>query len=135
MEDHRFKTDVILVWETNTDKEREFELLKEHFKAAKIPFRIADGSVKPEEYDIMFFTLPYLELLDKFTDKDNPIFHKTLICYTAYGIYVANIQHMQYNLLLHNICWKNYVHHNGEFAMGGEILRYRGACDGELRLS
>lgn len=106
MRDSYFDVDVIIVWQKNTSKEKEFNLLETHFKENDIPYVIADGSVRPENYDILIFTSPYTSILDNFSERDLTL--DTLICYIPYGFYVANIQKMQYNLLMHNICWRNY---------------------------
>ena len=116
MQDDRFDVDVILVWQRNTDREKEFSMLVNHFHQSGIPYVIADGTVHPSDYDILFFTSPYTFNLDNFGERDITL--DTLICYIPYGIYVANIQHMQYNMLMHNICWRNYALTKADFIMG-----------------
>ena len=107
MDDSRFDIDVIIAWQRNTSRKKEFQLLEKHFYENNIPYLIADGNIHPSDYDILLFTSPYLSILDNFSETDLTL--DTLICYVPYGFYVANIQNMQYNLFIHNICWKNYA--------------------------
>ena len=105
--DNRFDVTVVLTWQKNTEKERELLQLKEHFKGFDVKVRLADGTVKPKDFDIIFFTTPYIEALENFSWKSIPL--NTLVCYIPYGFLLADIQKTQFNLFVHNIVWKNYV--------------------------
>lgn len=107
----RFDVTVVLTWRTDTEKEYELGLLKAHFERAGIRYVIADGTVQPGDFDIIIYTSPFLYAFEHFYDRDIPL--STLACYIPYGLFVAKIQWMQFNLVLHNILWKNYVGSKG----------------------
>ena len=108
--DERFDVTIVLVWRIDTIKEIEFNQIIEHFttyKNEKINYVIADGNVLPKDYDILFFTSPYVEGFQYWGRWDIPL--STLVCYIPYGYLVADIQQVQFNLFLHNILWKNFT--------------------------
>lgn len=107
MNDSRFEVRIIFVWQTNTDYQEEMSQLEKHFSNTDIPCSFADGSIHPSDFDIVFYTSPYLFALKNWGEGDIPL--STLVCYIPYGFYVANIQDVQFNLLIHNIAWRNYV--------------------------
>lgn len=107
IQDNRFDVKVIITWQMNLDRKLELGLLEEHFKKSGLPYCIADGNVKPSDFDIIFYTSPYLFNLYEWKDTDVPL--STLACYLPYGIFVAKIESMLYNQFLHNITWKKYA--------------------------
>ena len=113
----RFDVTVVLTWQMNADKEYELGCLERHFKESKIKYVVADGSVKPGDFDIIIYTSPYLFELENFYDVDIPL--STLVCYVPYGFYLAKIQGMQFNQFIHNIAWKNYVGSKGYPILAG----------------
>ena len=107
LRDERFDVKVIIVWQTNTDFQEEMSQLQEHFSKTDIPYCFADGTVHPGDFDIVFYTSPYLFALQNWGEGDIPL--TTLVCYIPDGIYAADIQNVQFNLFIHNISWRNYV--------------------------
>lgn len=103
----RFDVTVVIVWQANTDFDAEIPTLIKHFEQSGLPYRLADGTVRPKDFDIIFYTSPYMEILSNWRDFDIPL--STLVCYIPYGFYVAAIQKMQFNLFAHNIVWKNFI--------------------------
>ncbi len=114
----RFDVTVVIVWQANTDFDAEIPTLIKHFEQSGLPYRLADGTVRPKDFDIIFYTSPYMEILSNWRDFDIPL--STLVCYIPYGFYIAAIQNMQFNLFAHNIIWKNFTP-----AKGYEILAER----------
>ena len=114
----RFDVTVVIVWQANTDFDKEIPALIEHFELSGLPYRLSDGSVKPGDFDIVFYTSPYMEILSHWLDRDIPL--STLVCYIPYGFYLADIQKMQFNLFAHHICWKNFT-----LAKGYDIMAER----------
>ena len=108
LRDERFDVKVIIVWQINTDFQEEMSQLQEHFSKTDIPYCFADGTVHPGDFDIVFYTSPYLSSLQNWGEREIPL--TTLVCYIPYGFMVAGIQNMQFNLLIHNIVWKHYIH-------------------------
>ena len=108
LRDERFDVKVIIVWQINTDFQEEMSQLQEHFSKTDIPYCFADGTVHPGDFDIVFYTSPYLSSLQNWGEREIPL--TTLVCYIPYGFMVAGIQNMQFNLLMHNIVWKHYIH-------------------------
>ena len=108
LHDARFDVKVIIVWQINTDYHEEMSQLQDHFSKTDIPYCFADGTVHPGDFDIVFYTSPYLFALQNWGEGDIPL--TTLVCYIPYGFMVAGIQNTQFNLLLHNIVWKHYIH-------------------------
>ena len=114
----RFDVTVVIVWQANTDFDKEIPALIEHFELSGLPYHLSDGSVKPGDFDIVFYTSPYMEILSHWLDRDIPL--STLVCYIPYGFYLADIQKMQFNLFAHHICWKNFT-----LAKGYDIMAER----------
>ena len=109
MDDSRFDVTVVIVWQKNMVKEHEERLAVEHFRNAGIPYIIADDQTTAADYDVLFYCVPYLDMLDSHFDlKDIPL--NSLICYTGYGIMQAAIERWQFNLPIHNCCWMHYSH-------------------------
>lgn len=106
MSNPRFEVKVVLVWQINSDRNKEMSQLFEHFQDSGIPYVYADGSIHPGDFDIIMYTSPYTFVLENWHESEIPL--TTLVCYIPYGVYVANIPDMQYNLFLHNICWKKF---------------------------
>ncbi len=117
-ENERFDVTVVIVWQVNTDFDKEIPALVEHFEQSGLPYCLSDGSVKPGDFDIVFYTSPYMEILSHWLDRDIPL--STLVCYIPYGFYLADIQKMQFNLFAHHICWKNFT-----LAKGYDIMAER----------
>lgn len=103
----KFDVMVVITWQTNTNREEEMTLLHNHFKESGLPYCFADGSIHPGDFDIILYTSPYAFVMENWHESEIPL--STLVCYIPYGFYVANIQGMQYNLFLHNICWKKFL--------------------------
>ena len=107
LSDDRYDVTIVLVWQTNSSKEKELKLLYEHFSKMNVKTIFADGSVHPGDFDIVIYTSPYIEALDKWGMEDIPL--STLVCHIPYGIYIAELQNMQFNDYIHNINWRNYA--------------------------
>lgn len=107
LNDDRFEVQVVITWQTNSAYDKEIPSLAKHFEDKNIPYFCADGKTEPGDFDIVFFTSPYLEYLDHWSYKKIPL--KTLICYTPYGFLIADMQQTQFNMLIHNICWRNFI--------------------------
>ena len=60
LHDARFDVKVIIVWQINTDYQEEMSQLQDHFSKTDIPYCFADGTVHPGDFDIVFYTSPYL---------------------------------------------------------------------------
>lgn len=84
--------------------------------------------------DILFYTSPYLTALPPCIHLKNvPL--TTLILYTGYGFYLADIPEMQFNMQIHNVAWKNFSHSlyyskiakNVSF-IKGDNLEFSGYC-------
>ena len=103
--DDRFDVTIIIVWQTNTSK-FEVETLKEYFKVRSFKYVVADGTLHPGDFDIVFYTSPYLNILENWSENDIPL--STLTCYIPYGFLIAAIQNLQFNLFIHNTIWKNF---------------------------
>lgn len=115
MSNPRFEVKVVLVWQINSDRNKEMSQLCEHFQDSGIPYVYADGSIHPREFDVILFTSPYTFAMENWHESEIPL--STLVCYIPYGFYVANIQNMQYNLFLHNICWKKFSLQKEEYIL------------------
>ena len=103
----RFDVKIIIAWQYNTDRGKKIGDLIEYFDQYDMPYCIADGNIHPKDFDIIFYTSPYLFGLPEWNDKD--VMLNSLVCYIPYGFNVADIQDVQFNLFIHNICWKQYV--------------------------
>ena len=109
--DSRFQTEVVLIWE-NVDERNTEEgepILTAFAKVVQesgLPYRIANGSVSPAEYDILIYLLPYWYQFANFTPPDIPL--TTLLCYIAYGFCNTEDYAKFFNLNFHNTLWKNF---------------------------
>lgn len=113
--DDRFEVMVVLTWQQNTDREYELGMMEHHFRHSGLPYVIADGRVKPRDFDIIFYTSPYMFELDHWLDRD--IFLSSLVCYVPYGYCLARIHTTQFNQFAHCICWKKYALTKAEIPM------------------
>ena len=107
LDDNRFDVTVVAVWQENSVKEVEIPQIIDHFRGIGVNYVFADGRIKPGDFDIVFYTSPYLEALHNWKEKDVPL--STLICYTPYGFLIADIQQMYFNHPIHSYVWKNYT--------------------------
>lgn len=103
----RFEVTIVITWQRNTVYAQEVPPMIAHFKKLGLRYCVADGSVNPSDFDIIFYTSPYLEILDNWGVKEIPL--TTLLCYIPYGYCVEDLQPMMFNGVLHNVAWKNYV--------------------------
>lgn len=113
-----FDVTVVLVWKKDTDKKTEFVQIIDYFMQynnEKIKYVFADGSVPPDDYDIIFYTSPYMNGFEHWSVEE--VHLDTLICYIPYGYFVADLQESQFNQFIHNIIWKNYVVSRYDFYM------------------
>lgn len=82
LKDRRFEVRLLLVWQRNSDHDFEMSQLRNHFDSLNIPDEIADRETSLERTDIVFFTSPYLDMLEgKLDVPDIPL--TTLVCYTG----------------------------------------------------
>lgn len=105
--DDRFDVTVVITWQANMDKVYAQRQLENHFTKSNIRYVLADGKVSPRDYDIIFYTSPYIFALDNWKALDITL--STLVCYIPYGFYAGRIQSIQFNQCIHNMVWKNYV--------------------------
>lgn len=112
----KFDVTVIVTWQKNTSYEQEVLPAIEYFKKSGLKYSVADGSIHPGDFDIVFYLSPYLDALANWTDKEIPL--TTLLCYLPYGYWVDKTQPMGFNLFLHNAAWKNYVPNKTYLEMG-----------------
>ena len=85
----KFDITIVITWQQNTVYEQEIPPVIEYFKNSGLKYCIADGSVQPGDFDIVFYLSPYLEALANWTDKEIPL--TTLLCYLPYGYCVEKI--------------------------------------------
>lgn len=114
----RFDVTIVITWQRNTVYEQEIPPEIEYFKNSGLKYCIADGSVHPGDFDIVFYLSPYLDNLANWTDKEIPL--TTLLCYLPYGYCVESLQPLVFNLFLHNVAWKNYVPNKTYLEMGNK---------------
>ena len=107
---------VIITWQMNTSYEQEVLPAIEYFNKLGLKYSVADGSIHPGDFDIVFYLSPYLDALANWSDKEIPL--TTLLCYLPYGYCVESLQPMVFNLFLHNAAWKNYVPNKTYLEMG-----------------
>ena len=112
----KFDVTVIITWQMNTSYEQEVLPAIEYFKKSGLKYSIADGSIHPGDFDIVFYLSPYLDALANWTDKEIPL--TTLLCYLPYGYCVESLQPVVFDLFLHNVAWKNYVPNKTYLEMG-----------------
>lgn len=106
-DDKRFEVSIVYDWQSNLNDAKEREKFEKSFIPSGYNCSYAGKDVTPGDFDIIFFTTPYLSALEFFSSKEIPL--STLVCYIPYGFYLADIQDTQFNLFIHNICWKNYI--------------------------
>lgn len=92
---------VIITWQMNTSYEQEVLPAIEYFNKLGLKYSVADGSIHPEDFDIVFYLSPYLDALANWSDKEIPL--TTLLCYLPYGYCVESLQPLVFNLFLHNV--------------------------------
>ena len=92
----KFDVTVIVTWKKNTSYEQEVLPAIEYFKKSGLKYSVADGSIHPGDFDIVFYLSPYLDALANWTDKEIPL--TTLLCYLPYGYWVDKTQPMGFNL-------------------------------------
>ena len=106
--DPRFETEVVLIWENIEEMTEENALnsLADYFAERGLPYRKADGSVSPSDYDIIIYTFPYWWAFDHFHAQDVPL--TTLLCYIPYCFWQGKLYDKGFNLNFHNALWKYF---------------------------
>lgn len=100
----------------NTSYEQEVLPAIEYFNKLGLKYSVADGSIHPGDFDIVFYLSPYLDALANWTDKEIPL--TTLLCYLPYGYCVESLQPLVFNLFLHNVALRKYVPNETYLEMG-----------------
>lgn len=134
MENPRFEVLIIVPTFSNGDQnftKSEFKRTQSYFANYDVDCLALDEKSdrwdQTGEPDICFYLTPYHDLLPKsIRALETPL--KTLNLYTAYGYLLADgLKTWQFDLPIHNLAWKNYIHTEFYRKMGESISSVKGS--------
>lgn len=114
--DERFEVSVIVcTFDNGSDAfiEKEFKRAADYFKERNVRCYLLGRGEKSWEKtgkpDICFYTTPYIEALPYAVNLMNlPL--TTLSVYVGYAYMIDRIEEVQFNMPIHNMLWRHYIH-------------------------